>query len=77
MHDGMSLESLGIPAAVIITSDFLREAELQRAALGMSALAPVVIEHPLSSLTDEEIGARAAQALPGLVAVLLGKEERR
>jgi hypothetical protein len=77
MHDGMSLESLGIPAAVIITSDFLREAELQRAALGMSALAPVVIEHPLSSLTDEEIGARAAQALPGLVAVLLGKEDRR
>ena len=73
----MSLESLGIPAAVIITSDFLREAEVQRAALGMSALAPVVIEHPLSSLTDEEIGARAAQALPGLVAVLLGKEDRR
>ena len=73
----MSLESLGIPAAVIITSDFLREAEVQRAALGMSALAPVVIQHPLSSLTDEEIGARAAQALPGLVAVLLGKEDRR
>jgi hypothetical protein len=77
MHDGMSLESLGIPAAVIITSDFLREAELQRAALGMTALAPVVIEHPLSSLTDEEIGARAAQALPGIVGVLLGKEDRR
>jgi hypothetical protein len=73
MHDGMSLESLGIPTAVIITSDFLREAQVQRAALGMSALAPVVIEHPLSSLTEEEIGARAAQALPGIVGVLLGK----
>jgi hypothetical protein len=73
MHDGMSLESLGIPAAVIITSDFLREAQVQRAALGMSALAPVVIDHPLSSLTEEEIGARAAQALPGVAAVLLGK----
>jgi hypothetical protein len=77
MHDGMSLESLGIPAAVIITSDFLREAEVQRAALGMTALAPVVIEHPLSSLTEHEIAARAAQALPGIVAVLLGKEDRR
>ena len=73
----MSLESLGIPAAVIVTSDFVREAEVQRAALGMTALAPVVIQHPLSSLTDEEIGARAAQALPGLVAVLLGKEAPR
>ena len=77
MHDGMSLESLGIPAAVIVTSDFVREAEVQRAALGMTALAPVVIQHPLSSLTDEEIGARAAQALPGVVAVLLGKEAAR
>ncbi len=73
----MSLESLGIPAAVIVTSDFVREAEVQRAALGMSTLAPVVIQHPLSSLTDEEIGARAAQALPGVLAVLLGREGRR
>ena len=73
----MSLESLGIPAAVIVTSDFLREAEVQRAALGMSALAPVVIPHPLSSLTDGEIGARAAQALPGVLAVLLGREAPR
>jgi len=74
MHDGMSLESLGIPTAVIVTADFVREAEVQRTALGMTALAPVVIDHPLSSLTDEEIGARAAQALPGVVAVLLGRK---
>jgi hypothetical protein len=73
MHDGISLESLGIPSAVVITSDFVREAEVQRAALGMSALAPVVIQHPLSSLTEEEIAARAAQALPGIIGVLLGK----
>jgi len=70
----MSLESLGIPTAVIITTDFVREAEVQRAALGMTALAPVVVQHPLSSLTEEEIGARAAQALPGVLAVLLDKE---
>ena len=63
MHDGISLESLGLPTAVIVTSTFLHEAKVQRAALGMSALAPVVIEHPLSSLTDAEIDARAAQAL--------------
>ena len=69
----MSLESLGVPAAVIVTSDFVREAEVQRAALGMSALEPVVIAHPLSSLTEDEIAARAAQALPGIVGVLLGK----
>jgi hypothetical protein len=72
MHDGISLESLGVPTAVIVTSTFLHEAKVQRAALGMSALAPVVIEHPLSSLTDEEIGARAAQAVEQALQVWRG-----
>jgi len=63
MHDGFSLESLGVPTAVIVTTEFLHEARVQRAALGMTGLVPVVIEHPLSSLTDEEIRGRAAQAL--------------
>jgi hypothetical protein len=72
MHDGMSLESLGVPTAVIITTEFLREARVQRAALGMKDLAPVVIQHPLSSLTEEEIAQRAAQAAPQVVAVWQG-----
>lgn len=73
MHDGYSLESLGVPTAVIVTSTFLHEARVQRAALGMTGLIPVVIEHPLSSLTDEEIGGRAAQALEQVVKVWQGK----
>lgn len=74
MHDGMSLESLGVPTAVIVTTEFVREAKLQREALGMTSLVPVVIQHPLSSLTDEEIRARAASALPQVVAVWEGKQ---
>jgi hypothetical protein len=73
MHDGYSLESLGVPTAVIVTTTFLHEARVQRAALGMTGLIPVVIEHPLSSLTDEEIGGRAAQALEQVVRVWQGK----
>jgi hypothetical protein len=72
MHDGISLEALGVPTAVIVTTTFLHEAKVQRGALGMSALAPVVIEHPLSSLTDEEIDARAAQALEQALQVWQG-----
>ncbi len=34
MHDGFSLESLGVPTAVIVTTAFLHEARVQRAALG-------------------------------------------
>lgn len=71
MHDTVELEARGLPSALIITTEFQLEAKVQREALGMSALAPVVIEHPLSSLTDAEIAGRAAQALPQIKSVWL------
>jgi hypothetical protein len=64
MHDTVMLESRGRPTAVIVTSEFVLEAETQRDALGMTGLHAVVIAHPLSSLTDTEIGQRIEQALP-------------
>jgi hypothetical protein len=39
----------------------------------MTALEPVVIKHPLSSLTDEEIEGRIEQALPEIERVLSGR----
>lgn len=72
MHDGFSLETLGVPTAVIVTTTFLHEAKVQRAALGMAGLAPVVIEHPLSSISEDEIRARAADALGQVVKVWQG-----
>jgi hypothetical protein len=65
MHDGVELEARGIAVAVVITEAFLREAEVQRAALGMDGLEPTVITHPLSTLTDTEIAGRADQAAAG------------
>jgi hypothetical protein len=64
MHDTVMLEAAGRPTAVIVTREFVLEAETQRDALGMARLEAVVIDHPLSSLTDEEIGRRIEQALP-------------
>lgn len=74
MHDGISLESLGVPTAVIVTRTFLHEAKVQREALGMKGIVPVVIDHPLSSISDEEIGARAAQALGQALGVWQGTQ---
>jgi hypothetical protein len=71
MHDTVKLESAGRPTAVIVTREFLLEAETQRDALGMTGLAPVVIDHPLSSLTDAEIARRIEQALPQVERVWL------
>ena len=73
MHDAIELEARGVPTAVIVTSEFVREARVQREALGMTGVVPVVIEHPLSSLTDGEIAARAAAALPQVIAAWQGR----
>jgi hypothetical protein len=72
MHDAIELEARGVPTAVIVTSEFVREAKVQREALGMAGVVPVVIEHPLSSLTDDQIRARVAAALPQVIAAWQG-----
>ena len=64
---------MGRPTAVIVTTEFLHEAEVQRDALGMRDLAPVVIDHPLSTLTEVEIEARAQQAVGQCLAVWGGR----
>ena len=64
------MEGRGVPTAVIVTDAFRREADAQRTALGAGRLEPVVVRHPLSTLTDEEIAARAAEAAAGARRVL-------
>ena len=76
MHDTVMLESRGRPTAVIVTSEFVLEAETQRDALGMAGLDAVVINHPLSSLTDEEITRRIEQDLPQIERVWLNGKAR-
>ncbi|MEK6593878.1 MAG: hypothetical protein AABZ67_12450 [Pseudomonadota bacterium] len=72
MHDSVMLESKGRPTALILTTEFVLEGKTQRDALGMSGLEAVVINHPLSSLTEAEIGQRIEQALPQIECVWLG-----
>ena len=73
MHDGVALEARSRPTAVVVTTEFVREAEVQRAALGMEGLVPVVIRHPLSTLTDAEIDARAEVVATQAVRIWLGR----
>ena len=73
MHDGIELESLGRPTAVIITREFLSECVTQRAALGMTGLEPVVVDHPLSSCTDDEVRHRARQAAEQIKRLLVSR----
>lgn len=72
IRDSIALEKLGIPCAAIITTEFVRETELTRQAVGMKALEPVVIAHPVSSITDEEVAQRVAQVRTQAQEVWLG-----
>lgn len=73
MHDAIRLEEAGIPATVIVTTAFVHEAEVQRAALGMDAIPIAVISHPLSTLSPEQIAARAGEALPQVLRIWRGE----
>lgn len=58
---------------MVVTTEFVHEANMQRDALGMPDLVTVVIDHPLSTLSDAEIDQRAEQAAAQSAAVWLGK----
>jgi hypothetical protein len=72
IRDAVALEKLGIPSAAIITTEFERETELTRTAIGMQGLTPIVIDHPVSSITQAEVEARAAQVALQAPEVWLG-----
>ncbi|MDP3621705.1 MAG: UGSC family (seleno)protein [Polynucleobacter sp.] len=75
IRDSIALEKLGIPSAAIITTEFVRETELTRQAVGMKALEPVVIAHPVSSITDDEVLQRVAQVRIQAQEVWLGTKD--
>lgn len=58
---------------MVVTTEFVHEANMQRDALGMPDLAPVIIDHPLSTLSDAEIAQRAEQAAEQAVKIWLGR----
>jgi hypothetical protein len=72
VNDGVRLEQAGLPTAVIVTTEFEHEARLQCEARGMADLQPVVVSHPISSLTVEQLDGRAAEAAPLARAIWLG-----
>jgi hypothetical protein len=61
VRDAIALEKLGVPTACVVTTEFVRETELQRRALGMNDLTPVIIKHPVSAITDAEVAERVEQ----------------
>ena len=66
MHDAISSERAGTPAVGVMTSNFVSAAELMAKVLGMPGYAFSVIDHPVSSASDQELEARALQTMAAI-----------
>ena len=72
MHDGIEMEKLGVPTASIVTHVFINTANAMTKMMGVPGFDYVVAQHPLSSLTDTEVKARAEELAPEVERILLG-----
>ena len=62
-----------MPAAVICTDQFVASARAQASICGQPLYPFAVVAHPIGSLTPAELRARAAAALPQVIAILTGQ----
>jgi hypothetical protein len=73
VHDGVSLEKLGTPAATICTEGFRVAGESQARALGMPEHGIIVIGHPLTTMPRPEVERQAQRAWQQALHILLAK----
>jgi hypothetical protein len=70
VHDIVNLESLGIPAVFVASSEFIDGADAQAKSLGADP-ARVFVPHPIQDRTDEEVRALADAAVDDLLRSLI------
>ncbi len=70
MHDGIALEKMGVPAAVICTEPFISSGKAMSVIGGIPDYPFVVLPHPLGSLPPDSLRERARQAAPEVLRIL-------
>ena len=70
MHDSIRLETAGVPAVAVATTEFRTAALVQAAALGRPDYEPVYVKHPIQDQTTAEIHERADATVDEIVARL-------
>ena len=76
MHDSIKSEQLGIPSISIMTSKFVSAAEMMSRALGAEEYPFVIIDHPISSASKDEIKIQASIALKEGVNLILRSKRK-
>ena len=77
MHDAISAEKLGIPAAGVITERFAPTARVMANFLGLADYPVVSIAHPISNNTDAQIRAKAEEIVQQAVVSLQSRLRAR
>ena len=67
----MTAERLGVPAMAVMTERFVSAAELMARVLGMPGYPFVVISHPVSSATGDDLRAKARTTIEEVRRLLL------
>jgi hypothetical protein len=75
VHDLVDYETRGIPAVMVASSEFRRAARMQAEALGMPEIASgsVFVPHPIQDATDDEMRAKARDAIDAILAALTAR----
>ena len=73
MHDAITVEKAGRPAALISTEPFTATAKAIAKIRGIADYPFAVVTHPVGSLNQDAVMARARQALPRVMEILLTK----
>jgi hypothetical protein len=73
VHDGISIEKLGVPAVAVCTEAFLPGLDALCRMRGMPDYRFAVVPHPLGVLFDDELRGRAELAAPQIVQIVLGQ----
>jgi hypothetical protein len=70
LADGILLERAGVPAVSICTDSFLLPARAMAEAYGFPGFEFATVPHPIASLDQAQIEARARGVLPGVLRIL-------
>jgi hypothetical protein len=70
LHDGIELEKLGIPSAVIVTDEFVNQAKAIAEIQGIPDYPFAIVHHPIGRLTPADLKSRAQAAIPQILKIL-------
>ena len=71
MQDAITLEKRGVPSVVLVTQPFDSQARSMANIMGLPGYEYALIDHPMGSLTSDEVMERAKSALPQVVRQLI------